>query len=57
MKRTPWTEEERDSLIAWHEGVIAQYPEEIQKELRRARQRFLQGVRITLTVNDDNGRR
>lgn len=51
MKRTSWTEAERDSFVSWHESVIAQYPEEIQLELRRARKRWLEGVRITVTVS------
>lgn len=57
MKTTPWTRQERDEFIEWHESVISRYPNEdlrigdkifnVYKELRSDRDKFLFGVRIS----------
>ena len=39
------TEEEKRDLRQWHEGVIAKYPETIQRELRDAMTKWLAGVK------------
>lgn len=39
------TEAEKRDLREWHEGVIAKYPEAIQKELRAAMTKWLAGVK------------
>ncbi len=44
--RTPWTTAERNEFVQWHESVIVRYPDEIVRELRRARQILLKAVRI-----------
>lgn len=42
-KRTPWTREQVDGFIDWHEKRLKElnYPPEVVKELRRARERWL----------------
>lgn len=45
-KRTPWTKAQMDDFNTWHEGVIAQYPEEVRKELRWARLKFVARIPI-----------
>lgn len=45
-KRTPWTAQERDDFVAWHESVIAAYPDELRKEMQRARHKFMASVRV-----------
>jgi hypothetical protein len=51
-KRTSWTLAYRNEFIQWHESVIAQYPEDVQIELRRARIKFLAGVRLSDSANE-----
>lgn len=47
-RRTPWTSQERDELVEWHEGILAlnRYPKEIKDELRQIRLKFIAGIRI-----------
>lgn len=44
MARSKWTEEEVEETIRVHEARMAelQYPEEVMRELRRARKRWLE---------------
>jgi hypothetical protein len=46
-KRTPWTQAEMNEFVRWHEDTIQQYPEEVIREFRRARQKFISMVPIT----------
>jgi hypothetical protein len=48
MARTIWTQDEVDELVANHERVLAllAYPEEICRELRRARRKWLESVKV-----------
>ena len=43
--RTKWSDNERQEFTEWHEKIISQYSEEIQIELRRARQKWLSKVK------------
>jgi hypothetical protein len=54
MARTIWTHEEVDELVANHERVLAMwaYPEEICRELRRARRKFLESVRVRISAGE-----
>lgn len=45
-KRTPWTAEERDGFVAWHEDVLRQYPADVARELRRYRVKLLESVKV-----------
>lgn len=47
VKRTPWTQIEVDDFIRWHEGRMAAcgYGEDVLKELRKARTRWLGSVK------------
>lgn len=49
MARTIWTQQEIADLVANHERVLSlwTYPEDVCKELRRARQKWIEGVRIS----------
>ena len=38
----------KKDFIEWHEGVIVQYPVEIQSELRNARTKWLAGIKEDL---------
>jgi hypothetical protein len=46
MKHTAWTRAEFDDFIAWHEEVIAKYPQSVMEELRGARESFMRGIKI-----------
>lgn len=47
MRRSAWTQVEKVDFVRWHERRIAEYPEVIQIELRRARTKWLAGVPLT----------
>lgn len=39
------TQADKDDLRLWHEGVIAQYPPSVQRELRDAMTKWLAAVK------------
>jgi hypothetical protein len=41
MSRTLWTRHDLFLFVEWHESVIAQYPANVQEELRQARRAWL----------------
>lgn len=47
-KRSPWTPEEIEGFRAWHMDLLKRlgYPQEIVRELSRARERWLMKIPI-----------
>lgn len=45
-KRTPWTRAQIDEFESWHELIVASYPDDVAKELRQTRRKFMARVPI-----------